>query len=265
MPSPWWQATIAIGALSAVGATTLAFQRHLIFQRHLVTPQAIKIAGVEAMTVDTTDGERLKGYWKAPSPGKPVVVTFHGNAADPEVHMSRFAGPPWSLEGWGALAIAYRGYPGSTGSPSEAGLLLDGEAALSLARRLAPGAPILLHGHSLGSAVAVAMAARHPPAALYLEAPFTRLGDVARGIIPLLPDALLSDQFRSDEAMAGIKAPTLIVHGSSDTVVSARLGRRLAAIGGANVTFSEIPGDHISIFGALDRIARDDLVTTPQP
>lgn len=258
--SPWWQATVAIAALSAAGATALAFQRHVIFPRHLVHPEAIEIAGVTAVTVRTADGERLKGYWKAPLPGRPVTVTFHGNAASPEAHIARFAGPPWSQEGWGALAIAYRGYPGSTGSPSEAGLLRDAEAALALARELAPGAPILLHGHSLGSAVAVAAAARHPPDALYLESPFTRIGDVARGILPFLPDSLLSDQFRSDEAIAGIRAPTLIVHGSSDAVVSASLGRRLAGIGGANVRFSEIPGDHVSIFGALDRIARDELI-----
>ncbi|MCX4198492.1 sulfur carrier protein ThiS [Methylobacterium organophilum] len=117
--------------------------------------------GLATITVATPDGESLHGLWRPPRPGCGVVVSFHGNGSRPEPHAARFAAGPWRAGGWGVLSVAYRGYPGSTGSPSEDGLIRDGLAAVEAARARAPGAPILLHGHSLGAAVAAAFALVH--------------------------------------------------------------------------------------------------------
>lgn len=249
----------AAAILYAVGVGALA-----LVQRRLIYPGAYADAappgertvppGTAAIRAETPDGERLYALWRAPRPGCGVVVSFHGNASMPDFHAERFAADPWAAAGWGVLAPAYRGYPGSTGAPSEDGLIADGLAALAEARARAPGSPILLHGHSLGAAVAVAVAARlqraDAPAGLYLEAPFDSMVSAARVHFPAVPGWLLRDTYRSDQRIAGLLGPILIVHGTDDPVVPAALGRRLAEAGKAR--FALIPGDHVSILGARD-------------
>lgn len=245
---------LAIAVWACTAALALAGQRYLVFPAYLVrVPADWSWNGVERVAVATADGETLKGYWRPPAPGAPVVVSFHGNAAYPEPHAERFAAPPWSTAGWGMLAVAYRGYPGSTGSPSEAGLLADGEAALAFVEARAPGAGLLLHGHSLGSGVAVALAARHPAKGLYLEAPYSSVLAVARHRAPLLPTALLRDTFRSDERIGAVRARTVLVHGDADPVIPDRFGRELAGAARPGVaSFLSVRGDHFSIFGEAD-------------
>ncbi|ACB25166.1 conserved hypothetical protein [Methylobacterium radiotolerans JCM 2831] len=211
--------------------------------------------GLATITVATPDGESLHGLWRPPRPGCGVVVSFHGNGSRPEPHAARFAAGPWRAGGWGVLSVAYRGYPGSTGSPSEDGLIRDGLAAVEAARARAPGAPILLHGHSLGAAVAVAVAERVPAIGLYLEAPFDSMTHTVRLHVPLAPIWLLRDTYRSDLRIRGGTAPVLIVQGRDDTVVPAKLARNLAEAAGPRARIDVIPGDHVSILGIRDREA----------
>lgn len=210
------------------------------------------IAGVELVRVETEDGETLAGYWKAPRPGSPVLVSFHGNGSSPVPHAKRFAAKPWSDGGWGFLAVAYRGYPGSTGSPSEKGLLVDGRAALAFARAKAPDARIFLHGHSLGTAVAVSTAREGGVEALYLEAPFTSLVSVFAGKLPILPWILMRDRFREGDWIASLDIPVRAYHGADDTVVPPDEGRRLAAAA-RDARFVLVPdADHVTVFRAGD-------------
>lgn len=210
-------------------------------------------AGVEAITLRTADGQSLHALWHPPQPGCGVVVTFHGNASRPEPHAERFTEGPWRQGGWGVLAPAYRGYPGSTGSPSEDGLIRDGIAAYIAAAERAPGAPILLHGHSLGAAVAVAVAERAPQLGLYLEAPFDSMSHLVRLRFPFVPSRwLLADTYRSDRRIAGRTEPVLIVQGAQDPVVPAKLALRLAAAAGPQARLELMPGDHVSILGRAD-------------
>ncbi|AWB20355.1 alpha/beta hydrolase [Methylobacterium currus] len=257
-------ALIAAGLLFILyGAVIAAFWW---FQRGLLYPGqggAVPVTGarlppeVETISVATPDGERLRALWLPPAEGAGVVVTFHGNASLPEWHAERFAAGPWRARGWGVMAPAYRGYPGSTGRPSEAGLIADGLAALAEARRRAPGVPVLLHGHSLGAAVAVAAAARAGGTGLlglYLEAPFDSMTAMARHHFRFLPAGLLSDTWRSDRIVGAVSVPILIVHGDADPVIPPKYGARLARTAHAEVPsdFVEVPGDHVSILGVRD-------------
>ena len=236
-----------------------------VFQRRLIYPGAAWAGepardrfappGTEAITLTTADGERLFALWRPPRPGCGVVISFHGNGSRPQPHAARFAADPWRGAGWGVLALAYRGYPGSTGSPSEAGLIRDGMAAVAATMERAPGAPILLHGHSLGAAVAVAMAGHIEAIGLYLEAPFDSLTHAVRLHVPLAPPWLLRDTFRSDLRIRSGTEPVLIVQGTDDPVVPAKLARALAAAAGPRARFELVPGDHVSIFGIRDREA----------
>ncbi|WP_419953053.1 alpha/beta hydrolase [Methylobacterium sp.] len=248
--------------LLALGLSASVLGALFLFQRHLIYPGAFGSgfgegergvpAGTEAVTLNTADGHRLYGLWRAPEPGRGVVLTFHGNGSLPEPHAARFSNGVWRAAGWGTLAIAYRGYPGSTGSPSEAGLIEDGLAAYRLVRDRAPDAPILLHGHSMGAAVAVAVAAREPHLSLYLEAPFVSLTRLVGEHFPLLPRLLLRDTWRSDRRIGEATGRILIVHGTGDPVIPVAHGRDLAALAGTRARFVAVPGDHVSLLGQRD-------------
>ncbi|ACL55401.1 alpha/beta hydrolase [Methylobacterium nodulans] len=243
-----------VALYGAVGAALWALQRDLIYPgaRGLLHGRRDPPPGVETISIRTADGETLRALWRAPAPGCGIVVSFHGNASMPEMHAERFVRDPWAAHGWGLIAIAYRGYPGSTGRPSESGLIADGLAALAEAGRRAPGTPALLHGHSLGTAVAVAVAAEHPPLGLYLEAPFDSMTAMARMRFPFLPTALLRDPYRSDRRIGAVTGPIVIVHGDDDPVIPTKFGLRLARAAPAGTRFEVVEGDHVTLLGRKD-------------
>lgn len=256
-------AGIAIAALQGyliAVAVLFVFQRSFVYPTYGTIDQSVPPVGVARVSVPTADGETLFGYWVRPLPGRPLVVSFHGNAGSPLYHAARFAQAPWSGHGWGFLAVAYRGYPGSTGEPTEEGLGRDAEAALAFARENAgPDVPIVLHGHSIGAAVAIGLASRHPVKGLYLEAPFLNLRKAASARFPWLPTWLLLDEYPSEERAPGIAVPALVVHGEDDPVVPAGQGRALAGLFPKG-SYREIPhADHASVFGANDVAAEEAL------
>ncbi|WP_417584597.1 alpha/beta hydrolase [Pelagibacterium sp.] len=232
------------------------FQREMVFPRRFVnaTPFAAMVgADFERVTLDTSDGEKLKAYFKPPINGAPMIVAFHGNGSVPEPQAVRFGSAPWANTGFGILSFAYRGYPGSTGTPSEDGLLIDAEAAIAYAQKHAPGSPLVFVGHSLGTGVAVAMSERYPSQALVLEAPFSSLPDVVAATMPFLPGQLMQDTFFSARRIAGSQADSIIVvHGERDTVVPAFLGRRLFAAAPHGVFISVEDADHLNLRGMRD-------------
>ena len=120
------------------------------------------------------------------------------------------------------LLLDYRGYVGNPGSPSEDGLLADARAARAylLSRADVDPARLVYFGESLGAAVAVALAAEHPPAALILRSPFTSLADIAAVHYPFLPAGLmLRDRYESIERIGRVRAPLLVVAGQRDRIV----------------------------------------------
>ncbi len=160
--------------------------------------------------------------------------------------------------GTGLVALSYRGYGGSSGKPSEPGLLNDAAAAYAFtAERYKPD-QIVVWGFSLGTGVAVALAADHPIGRLILEAPYTSIADVAvsRPQYRLIPAHwLLWDQFRSDERIAAVTAPLLIMHGGRDTTVPIRFGERLFALAHEPKQFVRFPeGRHTNLdhYGAIE-------------
>jgi fermentation-respiration switch protein FrsA (DUF1100 family) len=260
--------SVALGIWFAIALLVFFTQRYLVFPRHLLPPASRleQLAQeVQEVTVETADGERLYGLWKPPHAGRPVVVSFHGNASAPGWAAERFSTGPWAAHGWGVLAIAYRGYPGSTGSPSETGILADGEAAMAFVRREVPGAPILVHGHSLGTGVAVAMAAAHPVIGAYLEAPYSSLLSLAKRQFRYLPGFLMRDPMRSDKRIARVKAPIIAIHGKQDPVIPLSSARELMAHAGTTARLIEVDGDHVSILGQADAEVEELLRSQSRP
>lgn len=221
---------LPLGVVLAYGAL-VAFM--YVSQRSILFPGAGSTAPSspewgEAVTIETPDGERLRAL-HAPAPrGRPTVLFFHGNAD--RAGNYRFLAEALAARGIGLLAISYRGYAGSTGSPSEAGLLTDGLAAFDWLAAQSDGGIVLL-GQSLGSGVAVATAAERPAAGVVLVSAYLSVQSLAQAQYPFLPVApLIKDPFRSDLRIAGVKQPKLFIHGRRDTVIPLSSGEALHRI-----------------------------------
>lgn len=226
-----WIALLALGSYAAFVAGLYVFQRKLLYlpQPAPVSPAAAGLPEAEEVVLAAGDGERVIAWHVPPQAGQPVVIYFHGNAEvvarNVPRHRELIAG------GVGLIALSYRGYMGSSGSPTEAGLLRDAEAAYQFAADRYPPERIALWGHSLGSGVAVALAATRPVARVILEAPFTSTADVAQRMFPIVPVRwLMRDQFRSDQRVGAVTAPILMLHGARDLVVPIAQGERLFAL-----------------------------------
>ncbi len=252
-----WIAAIAIVAYVAAAVALYIFQRALLYPAPQTTrtdPAAAGFPEAQEIVLDTKDGEKVIVWHVPPKQGKPVVLFFHGNGEVLAWRVPRFRAI--TAGGIGLIALSFRGYGGSSGKATEAGLLNDGAAAYAFAAAQYPPERIVPWGYSLGTGVAVATAASKPVGKLILEAPYTSLIDVAASLFWYMPVRwLMLDSFRSDERIAGVKIPMLIMHGERDTVVPERLGRRLFDLAPGPKRFVPFPlGTHINLddYGAVD-------------
>ncbi|WP_395018334.1 alpha/beta hydrolase [Dongia sp.] len=182
----------------------------------------------EIVCLKTEDGLDLRSwYFRSARADLPTVVFFHGNAGDIGNHLP-FA--KFLIEaGYGLLALEYRGYGGNPGSPREAGLVADGRAALAFLKAQGiPDSSIVLFGESLGTGVAVQLAAEHRVHALILRSPYTSIAEVAAIQLPYIPARwLVRDRFDSLAKIGSNKAPLFVFHGAGDSLIPHALGRAL--------------------------------------
>ena len=249
-----WILIVAVTGYLGLGALMFFAQRALMYfpERTRTPPSLAGLPQAEEVTLDTADGERVIVWHVPPRGDKPVVLYFHGNGGSLRYRVARFRTLVES--GAGLLALSYRGYGGSTGVPSEAGLIADAAALYQYAvSRYAPER-LALWGESLGGGVAVALAAEHQIGRLILESPFTSAADVAQRAYPIFPVRwLMHDQFRSDQRIRRVTAPVLILHGERDAVVPFDLGERLTGLIIAPKRFVRFPdGNHndLDAYGA---------------
>lgn len=249
----------------AIVALTALNQRSMQYfpRTERIAPETVGLPGVREVLIDAADGVKLVTWRHPPAPGKPTVLYFQGNGGSSADRGFRF--DDLIGAGFGLFAPSYRGYGGSGGSPTEAGLLADGLAAYDLLATSADG-PIVVYGESLGSGVAVHVAAHREVAAMVLESPFTSALDVARNAYPILPVSLLmKDRYHSDRLIDKVTSPLVIVHGDRDNVVPFELGKALFELANEPKRFVSVKGGrHNDLWerGAL-REARDafDAVT----
>ncbi|MFQ5786174.1 MAG: alpha/beta hydrolase [Alphaproteobacteria bacterium] len=216
------------GYAGLVGALFLG-QRRLMYPAG-ETPPGPVAAGVpemRAVRVATADGLDLLAWYAAARDERPTLIYFHGNAG----HLGHRAAKvrPFVEAGYGVLLLAWRGYSGNPGSPSEDGLYHDARAAFAFLE--ADGVPperVVLYGESLGSGVAVQMATEKPVAALVLEAPYTSMVEVAQRHYWYFPIRhILLDRYDSLAKIGDLRLPLLVIHGELDRVVPSDLGRTL--------------------------------------
>jgi fermentation-respiration switch protein FrsA (DUF1100 family) len=252
----WLVVVASVGYLGGIAVLYLR-QREFVFpipQTVRAAPEAAGFPEAEEHVLTTADGEKVI-IWHVPAkPGHPVVIYFPGNG---DV-LARTVGRLRAItsSGIGLVALSYRGYAGSSGQPGEQGLLLDAVAAYAFTSARYSADRIVLWGFSLGSGVAVAVAADHPVGKLILEAPYTSIADVAALHFWIVPVRwLLRDRFHSDERIARVTAPLLIMHGERDRTIPIAFGERLFALAHAPKQFVRFPEgghDNLDAFGAIE-------------
>lgn len=235
-------ATLFTAWLLAIGYLYIN-QRHLLFYPERETESlAIKGLALQDIRIHTPDGKTLQALYEAPQPGKPVILFLHGQSGT--LMMSKWRYIRMHKQGVGYLALAYRGYSGSTGTPTERGLLIDGLAAYDwLKAKGFRDSDIVIHGHSLGTGVATYVATQRSARALILEAPFTAASDVGAERYPFIPVAfLMKDKFLSRERIKAVHMPVLIAHGDKDSVIPFTEGERLFALANEPKVFVRMHG-----------------------
>jgi fermentation-respiration switch protein FrsA (DUF1100 family) len=223
-------------------------------ERFRTAPAAAGLPEAQEIVLDTADGERVIAWHVPPRGDQPVILYFHGNGGSLRGRVERFRA--LTADGSGLVALSYRGYGGSSGRPSESGLLADAGAAYAFALARYPAERIVLWGESLGTGVAVALAAEKPVARVILESPFTSAVDIAARRYWFVPVRwLMKDQFRSDLRVGKVAAPVLVLHGERDAVVPIALGERLYALINAPKRFVRFPGAGHNDLGASGAVA----------
>jgi fermentation-respiration switch protein FrsA (DUF1100 family) len=249
---------IVVSVAYVCGLAVLFFaQRSFLFPIPTVvrmSPQQAGFPEAEEHVLTTADGEKVI-VWHVPAkPGHPVILYFHGNGDFLAGFFGRFRG--LIADGTGVVALSYRGYAGSSGQPSERGLLQDADAAYAFTTARYGADNIVVWGFSLGTGVAVALAAEQGIGKLILEAPYTSIPDVAASTFWFMPVRLLiRDQFRSDQRIARVRVPLLVMQGANDPAIPIVLGERLFALANEPKQFVRFPGgghENLANFGAIE-------------
>lgn len=215
----------------AIGAAMYFGQRRLMYvpDREHVDPVEGGLDGVSERRITAPDGQTVIAWYGPARPGQPTILYFHGNGGSLATRAERIR--KYMARGRGIYMMTYRGYGGSTGTPTEANNVADAERAYDELRSLGvPAEQIFVYGESLGSGVAAQVAAVKPAAGLILDAPYTSIADVAQHGYPWLPArALVLDRYDTMAVIGKVMAPVLVVHGEMDDVIPVAMGRAVFA------------------------------------
>jgi fermentation-respiration switch protein FrsA (DUF1100 family) len=249
-----WRVPLLLAGILGTGMF-LGLEKYVIYVPERAFEMTPRDAGLayEDVWFPATDGVTLHG-WLVPAPqARLTLVWFHGNAGNishrvdniKELHrfLDRRLLP-------NILIFDYRAYGQSAGNHSdlsEEATYRDADGALVYlqGRQDLARTKLVYFGRSLGAAIAVEAARRHPPAGLILETPFTSIKDMARVTLPLLPvGSLLRTRYDSLRKIQEVRVPLLVLHGDRDDVVPYEQGRRLFEAANQPKSFYTIRGAH---------------------
>jgi dipeptidyl aminopeptidase/acylaminoacyl peptidase len=245
---------VAIGYAGAV-LWLMSQETRLVFQAGATLGPGRPPFAFEQVTLPRPDG-RLQFAWRITREGAvdaPWVLFLHGNASTiaSSVNISHYA--LLRTAGTNILAPEYRGFAGIDGTPTEDSLALDAKASYDYLRRSLdiPPSRIVIYGWSLGSAVAVRLAAEVEEGAVILEGAPASIADIGQQQYPLFPIRLvMRSKFESFRRVDRIRAPILFLHSPEDEVIPIAEGRRLYDAARTEKRFVEVRGGHVDASSA---------------
>ncbi len=206
-----------------------AFQRNLLYH-----PSENNYYGddllvsVERIKIKTQDNiELLSWYHNKHINNYKTILFFHGNAGSLENRIHKIN--HFKNMNVNFLLVAWRGFSGNKGQPTEEGLYEDARSAVSwLKSKGVLEKNIVLYGESLGTGVATEIAQDKNFAGIILESPFTSMIEAGKNVYPYLPvKLLLKDKYESYKKIKKIKIPILIMHGEVDNIVPFYMGKKM--------------------------------------
>ncbi|MBD1139477.1 alpha/beta hydrolase [Pelagibacterales bacterium SAG-MED46] len=217
---------------SSVLIVLFIFQRNLMYHPDENNYFGDKLeVEIEKVKIKTSDDINLLGWFHKKDLKKfKTIVYFHGNAGTLEnrIHkLNRFRDMNVNF-----LIIAWRGFSGNEGKPSEKGLYIDGNSAIKWLKNLGLfEEDIIIYGESLGTGVATEIAQHSNFAGLVLETPFTSMVEAAKNFYPYIPvGLLLKDKYKNSLKIKNINIPVLVMHGESDQIVPFWMGKKIYEI-----------------------------------
>jgi len=208
------------------------YQRNLLYHPNENNYSGDKISvDIEKVKIETADNIKLLGWYHEKNlKDYKTLVYFHGNAGSLEnrIHkLNHFQDMNINF-----LIIAWRGFNGNKGKPSERGLYVDGKSAIDwLKKKGVDEKNLILYGESLGTGVATHLAQNKNYAGVILETPFTSMVDAAKNFYPYIPiNLLLKDKFENFKKVKNINTPILVMHGEVDQIVPFSMGKKIYEI-----------------------------------
>ena len=205
------------------------YQRNLLYLPNENNNSGDKISvDIEKVKIPTSDNIELLGWYHEKNlTDHKTLVYFHGNAGSLEnrIHkLNHFKDMNINF-----LIIAWRGFSGNNGKPTEQGLYIDGKSAIDwLIKKGADEKNLILYGESLGTGVAIHLAQYNNYAGVILETPFTSMIDTAKKFYPYIPvSLLLKDKFENYKKIKNINSPILVMHGEVDQIVPFFMGKKI--------------------------------------
>jgi fermentation-respiration switch protein FrsA (DUF1100 family) len=240
---------VALGYGALLGLVYMTQERMVYYPeiggRELAADPAAVGLSFEEVSLATSDGEVLHGWFVPAGAPKGAVLFCHGNAGNISHRLDSLL--MFHRMGYSVLIFDYRGYGRSTGKPTEPGTYLDAEAAwrhLTRTRGMAPRS-IVVFGESLGGAVGAWLAARHPPGALVLASTFTSVPDMGAAVYPFLPVRLLARlSYDARDSVSRVDAPVFVAHSPEDEIVPFAQGEALYAAARGPKQFLRLKGGH---------------------
>ena len=250
---------LLIGLALLVHFGTQAIQQRLLYapDTRRTQPGEAGLADVEEREIVMRDGTRILTWWGAAKPGRPTLLYVHGNGGSFVTRSERIR--KYMTHGYGVVMMTYRGFGGSAGVPSEKANVSDAKQVYDAVRAIGiPADKIVLYGESLGSGIALQVAAEKDVAGVILDAPYTSIVDLAALHYPGLPARwLMPDRYETMKVAGKVTVSTLIVHGENDDIIPVAMSADVAAALKGPVKRATFPGaghsDHY-LFGSYDTI-----------
>lgn len=224
---------IGFGLYGMLVGGIFALQRRLMYFPAIMisSPQAHGLSDIQEVFLTAKDGIKLQIWAYAARENYPTIVYFHGNAGNLADRAAKFSA--FIDQGFGLVALSYRGFGKSQGTPSEQGLYADARAAIHYATQTLNVKPhqLIYFGESLGSGIAVQMATEITPGLVILEAAYTSVETRSAELFPYVLAAryLVLDKYDSLSKISDVHTPLLMLHGEKDATIPLTHGKTLFA------------------------------------